>query len=116
MILARYRPGAFRHDGAFEQEFIFAAPAAIQIRRRSCALSMSQLTRSPSFGPAAAPIRRRRADHRERMPDRRKLIAGIKCSTDWRDIGALKRGLIEIWIAERNAFAERVVKDMKARK
>ncbi len=49
------------------QGFIFAAPAAIQIRRRPCALSMSQLTRSPSFGPAAAPIRRRRADHRERM-------------------------------------------------
>ncbi len=35
------------------QGFIFAAPAAIQIRRRPCALSMSQLTRSPSFGPAA---------------------------------------------------------------
>ncbi len=45
----------------------FAAPAAIQIRRRPCALSMSQFTRSPSFGPAAAPVRRRRAGHRERM-------------------------------------------------
>ncbi len=32
----------------------FAATAAIQIRRRPCTLSMSQLTRSPSFGPAAA--------------------------------------------------------------
>ncbi len=49
------------------QGFIFAAPAASEIRRRPCALSMSQLTRSPSFGPAAAPIRRRRAGHRERM-------------------------------------------------
>ena len=36
------------------QVFIFAAPAAIEIRRRSCAMSISQLTRSPSFGPAAA--------------------------------------------------------------
>ncbi len=36
------------------QGFIFAAPAAIQIRRRPCAMSISQLTRSPSFGPAAA--------------------------------------------------------------
>ena len=45
----------------------FAAPAAAQNRRRPCALSMSQLTWSPSFGPAAAPIPRRRAGHRERM-------------------------------------------------
>ncbi len=36
------------------QGFIFAAPVAIQIRRRSCAMSISQLTRSLSFGPAAA--------------------------------------------------------------
>ena len=36
------------------QEFIFAALAAIQIRRRPSALSISQLARSPSFGPAAA--------------------------------------------------------------
>ncbi len=50
-----------------KQRFIFAAFAAIQIRRRPCALSMSQFTRSPSFGPAAAPIPRRRAGHRERM-------------------------------------------------
>ena len=33
----------------------------------------------------------------------------------WRNIGALKRGLIEFWIAERNAFAESVVKDMRTR-
>ncbi len=50
-----------------------------------------------------------------RVPDRRKLIAGIKCSTDWRDIGALKRGLIEMWIAKRNAFAESMVKDTRTR-
>ena len=50
-----------------------------------------------------------------REPDRRKPIAGIKCSANWRDIGALKRGLIEMWIAERNAFAESVVKDMAAK-
>ncbi len=29
---------------------------------------------------------------------------------------ALKRELIEMWIAERNAYAERQVKDMKSRK
>ncbi len=43
------------------------------------------------------------------------LITGIKRSTDWRDVGALKRELIEMWIAERNAFAESVVKDMAAK-
>ncbi len=32
----------------------FAAPAAIQIRGRPSALSISQLARSPSFGPAVA--------------------------------------------------------------
>ncbi len=48
-------------------------------------------------------------------PDRRKLIAGIKRSKHWRDVGALKRELIEMWIAERNAFAETVVKDMGSR-
>ena len=42
---------------------IFAAPAAIQIRRRPSALSISQLTRSPSFGPAAA--RRERGQRHE---------------------------------------------------
>ncbi len=36
------------------QRFIFAAPVASEIRRRPCAMSISQLTRSPSFGPAAA--------------------------------------------------------------
>ncbi len=56
-----------------KQRFIFAAFAAIQIRRRPYALSMSQLTRSPSFGPAAVPIRRRLADHRERMRLRARL-------------------------------------------
>ena len=50
-----------------------------------------------------------------REPDRRKLVAGIKRSTDWRNIGALKRELIEMWIGERNAFAEGVVKDMRER-
>ncbi len=53
-----------------KQGTIFAAPAAFEIRRRPCALSMSQFTRSPSFGPAAAPVWRRRAGHRERMRPR----------------------------------------------
>ncbi len=47
------------------QGFTFAAPAAIEIRRRPCVLSMSQLTRSPSFGPAAA--RRERDQGHEDM-------------------------------------------------
>ncbi len=79
---------------------------------------MSQLTRSPSIGPAAAPIRRHVLAIRNECglePDRWKLIAGIKRSKDWRDVGALKRELIEMWIAERNAFAEMMVKDMRAR-
>ncbi len=50
------------------QVFIFAAPAAIQIRRRPCALSMSQLTRSPYFGPAAA-RRERGQGHGTEMAD-----------------------------------------------
>ncbi len=71
-----------------KQRFIFAAFAAIQIRRRPCALSMSQFTRSPSFGPAAAPVRRRRAGHRERMRPRehvswkwRKILRGADPET-----------------------------------
>ncbi len=43
----------------------FAALAAIQIRRRPSALSISQLARSPSFGPAAA--RRERGQGHEHM-------------------------------------------------
>ena len=34
-------------------------------------------------------------------------------SSHWNDIGALKRELIGMWIGERNANVERVVKDMK---
>ena len=41
-------------------------------------------------------------------------MARLRRSKDWRNIGALKRELIEMWLAERNAFAERVVRDMKA--
>jgi len=70
------------------QGFFFAALAAAQNRRRPCALSMSQFTRSPSFGPAAAPVRRRRAGHRERMRPReyvswkcRKILRGADPET-----------------------------------
>ncbi len=71
-----------------KQGFIFAAFAAIQIRRRPSALSMSQFTRSPSFGPEAAPVWRRRAGHRERMRPRqymswkcRKILRGADPET-----------------------------------
>ena len=43
-------------------------------------------------------------------------MARAKRSKDWRNVGALKRGLIEMWIAERNTFAETVVKDIRAQK
>jgi len=46
------------------------------------------------------------ANEYRREPDRRKRIIRLKLSKDWRDIGALKRELIEMWTAERNAFAE----------
>ncbi len=46
------------------QGITFAVFAAIEIRRRPCALSMSQFTRSPSFGPAAA-FRERGQEHEE---------------------------------------------------
>ncbi len=51
-----------------------------------------------------------------RERDRRARMDRLSQSSHWKDIGALKRELIEMWIAERNRFAERVVKDMKARK
>ncbi len=50
-----------------------------------------------------------------RETDRRKPITGINRSTDWRDIGALKCELIEMWITERSAFAESVVRDIHKR-
>ena len=56
------------------------------------------------------------AEEYRREPGRRKAINLIKLSKHWKDIGALKRELIEMWIAERNEFAERQVKDMKAGK
>ena len=37
----------------------------------------------------------------------------VQLNADWNDIGGLKRELIEMWLGERNRFAERVVKDMK---
>ena len=48
-----------------------------------------------------------------REPDRRVRMGNLKITKDWRNIGALKRELIEMWITERNAFAETIVKDMK---
>ncbi len=101
------------------QGFTFAAPATIQIRRRPCLLPADVATHQ---GRRLLGRRRCRsgndvqaiANECGREPDRRKLIAGIKRSKHWRDVGALKRELIEMWIAERNAFAERVVKDIRA--
>ena len=55
------------------------------------------------------------AEEYRREPGRRKAINLIKLSKHWKDIGALKRELIEMWIGERNAFAESVVKDIRER-
>ncbi len=79
---------------------------------------MSQPPRTASFGPAAAPARddlQAIANECGRELDQRKPIAGIKCSVNWRDIGARKRGLIKIRIAERNEFAESVVEVIRKR-
>ncbi len=101
------------------QGILFAAPAAIEIRRRPCLLPADVATHQ-----GRRPMGRRRSRSGDDVqaianecglePDRWKLITGIKRSTDWRDIGALKRGPIEMWIDERNEFAARQVKDMKA--
>ena len=48
-----------------------------------------------------------------REPNRRARMDRLSQSSHWQSIGALKRELIEMWIAERNRFAERVVRDMK---
>ena len=53
------------------------------------------------------------ANEYRREPDRRVRMANLRMSADWRNIGALKRELIEMWIGERNAFAESVVKDLR---
>ena len=46
----------------------------------------------------------------------RPVIGKLRLSRDWRDLGALKRELIDYWIGERNALFKRVVEDMEARK
>ncbi len=102
------------------QGFIFAAPTASEIRRRPCLLPADVATHQ---GRRLLGRRRCRsgndvqaiANECDREPDQRKLIAGINRSMDWRDVGALKRELIEMWIGERNAFAESVIKDMRSR-
>ncbi len=48
-----------------------------------------------------------------REPNRRARMERLSQSSHCQSIGALKRELIEMWIAERNRFAERVVRDMK---
>ena len=40
----------------------------------------------------------------------------VQLNADWNDIGSLKRELIEMWLGERNSFAERVVRDMKGQR
>ena len=47
-------------------------------------------------------------------PDKKRFVRRLKRSDDWNDLPALKRSLLEFWVAERNAFAESVVKDVKA--
>ncbi len=49
----------------------------------------------------------------QQVPNRRARMDRLSQSSDWQNIGALKRELIEMWIGERNRFAERVVRDMR---
>ncbi len=40
-------------------------------------------------------------------------IAKLRRGESWRDIGALKRDLIDLWLSERNAFAKGTMQDIR---
>ncbi len=43
-------------------------------------------------------------------------IARMRDSKAWRDLGDLKRELLDMWIAERNARAKEVMRDIKGQR
>ena len=44
------------------------------------------------------------------------MIAKLRLSKDWRDLGALKMRMIDYWISRRNDLMKRVVKELEARR
>ncbi len=75
------------------QGITFAAPAAIEIRRRPCC-PVDVATHTVAVFRAGGG-------------------ADLEVAADERP--AVKRELIEMWLAERNAFVETVVEDMRTR-
>ena len=43
-------------------------------------------------------------------------VGRLQRSRAWRDLGALKRELLDLWLTERNRLAEEVVREVKARR
>ena len=46
----------------------------------------------------------------------RPRVLQAKRSGDYKDLGSLKRALIDAWLLEKNALAEHVVKDVEAQR
>ena len=46
----------------------------------------------------------------------RSRITRIRLSKSWRDLGDLKRELLDLWREERNALAKRVMQDIEAQR
>jgi ribosome maturation protein Sdo1 len=44
------------------------------------------------------------------------VIAKLRRSNDWRDLGALKREMIDIWVIQRNYLLKNIVKDVESQK
>ena len=46
----------------------------------------------------------------------RPKINRLRLSKDWRDLGDLKRELLDLWTEERNTLAKEVMRDIKAQR
>ncbi len=46
----------------------------------------------------------------------RPKINRLRLSKDWRDLGDLKRGLLDLWTEERNTLAKEVMQDIDAQR
>ncbi len=46
----------------------------------------------------------------------RSRITRIRLSKSWRDLGDLKRELLDLWTAERNTLAKAVMQDIEAQR
>ncbi len=56
------------------------------------------------------------ADDLAREKALKPVIAKLRRSGDWNDLGALKRDLIDFWVVQRNALLKRIVKDIEAQR